>query len=359
MSNQNHEQADLIQGGETMLSMLSSRFARRDFLKTAGSALAVGGIGAFLEACTSNTSTAITTSSKPKTGNGHYVEVSAYNSAPYFYDHKLGMDYAGKLLGVPTEFTGPDKFDLPAMVNTLEQKVSETPSGLLIVGFDPSLNPLIAKAISQGTPVVTVDADLPTSQRMAFLGTGNVAAGVLGGNKLADLIGSPGKVLIISITGQTNLTDRVNGYKQALSAKGFTILPVANDGGDPTKAAAAVTAALATHPDLAGVACVEAGGGSGAATALKEAGKVGQVKIVSMDRDATTLQAIQEGSIQASIAQKTAMMTLLGTLMLWQYQQITVPITKDNKAANILQLPNYVDTGAELITKDNVTAWMR
>jgi ribose transport system substrate-binding protein len=339
--------------------VFNSHLLRRDFLKTAGSALAVGGIGAFLEACTTGTTTTTTSSKSPKTGNGHYVEVSAYNSAPYFYDHKLGMDMAGQLLGVKTEFTGPDKFDLPAMVNTLEQKVAQNPSGLLIVGFDPSLNPLIAKAIAQGTPVVTVDADLPTSQRMAFLGTGNFAAGVLGGNKLASLIGSPGKVLLISITGQTNLTERVNGYKSALSAKGFTILPVANDAGDPTKAAAAVTAALATNPDLAGVGCVEAGGGRGAATALKEAGKVGQVKIVSMDRDAETLQAIQEGSIQASIAQKTAMMTFLGTLLLWQYQQITVPITKDNKAANITQLPNSVDTGAELITKDNVAAWIR
>lgn len=339
--------------------MLKSDFVRRDFLKGAGAALAVGGLGTLIEACTTGTSSAVTNSKGPKTGNGHYVEVSAYNSAPYFYDHKLGMDMAGQLLGVKTEFTGPDKFDLPAMVSTLEQKVAEVPSGLLIVGFDPSLNPAIEKAISQGTPVITVDADLPTSKRLAFLGTGNFAAGQLGGNKLADLIGSPGKVLIISITGQTNLTDRVNGYKQALSAKGFTILPVANDDGDPTKAASAVTAALATHPDLAGVACVEAGGGSGAATALKEAGKTGQVKIVSMDRDATTLQAIQDGSISASIAQKTAMMTFLGTLMLWQYQQITVPITKDNKAAHITQLPNSVDTGAELITKDNVTAWMR
>lgn len=339
--------------------MFQSNLVRRDFLKAAGSALAVGGIGAVLEACSTTTSTATTTSKGPKSGNGSYVEVSAVNAAPYFYDHKLGMDLAGKLLGVKTEFVGPDNFDLPAMVNTLDQKIAENPSGLLIVGFDPSLNPGVAKAISQGIPVVTVDADLPGSERMAFLGTGNVAAGMLGGNKLASLIGSPGKVLIITKTGQSNLNDRVSGYQQALSAKGFTVLPVANDDEDATKAAAAVTAALEAHPDLAGIACVEANGGTGAATAVKEAGKAGQIKVVSMDRDKETLQAIQDGTIQASIAQKTALMSFIGTLLLWQYQSITVAITKDNKAANIVQLPLSVDTGAELITKDNVAAWTR
>jgi ribose transport system substrate-binding protein len=336
---------------------------RRSLLRAAGlTGAAVAGVGA-LAACTNHTTgttvAAAGVKNAPKTGNGSYVEVCAYNSAPYFYDHKLGMDIAGQLLGVKTEFTGPDQFDLPAMVNTLEQKVAEGPSGILVVGFDPSLNPGIAKAIAKGIPVVTVDADLPTSQRMAFLGTGNRNAGIAGGNKLADAIGKPGKVLLLTITGQTNLTDRVDGYKSALEAKGYQVVQVANTDGDPTKAASAVTAALATNPDLAGVGCVEAGGGRGAATALREANKAGQVKVVSMDRDPETLTAIQAGEIQASVAQKTAMMTFLGTLMLWQYQNVGVPITNDNKAAGITQFPQMVDTGAELITKANVAAWTR
>ena len=102
-----------------------------------------------------------------------------------------------------------------------------------------------------------------------------------------------------------------------------------------------------------------AAGGAGAATALKEAGKTGQVKIVSMDRDAENLQGIEEGAIQASVAQQTALMTYLGIKLLHQYQTSNLEVTSDNTAAGLTGLPPYVNTGTTLITKDNVQYFKR
>lgn len=334
---------------------------RRAFLRHSGIATALG-LGGMMTACNREQESASGGggfTGEPRSGNGEYVEVLALTSLPYFIDHKVGMEQAAKYLGVSTKFLGPSELDLDQMVTTLEQAITQEVSGLVVVGFDPLLAPSINKAIDAGIPAVTVDADVPDSNRLCFLGTGNEQAGELGAQELAKLIGGSGKVIIITRTGQSNLEERVNGYRKVLNAEGIEIVQVANDDSDSTKAASAVTAALRTQPDLAGIACVEAAGGVGTATALREANRAGEVKVVAMDRDAETLEAIEEGTIQASIAQKSALMTFWGVMLLHQFQTLDIPITEDNEAAGVNPLPSYVDTGAELITKENVAQWKK
>ena len=54
-----------------------------------------------------------------------YVEVSALNSLEYFFDHKLGMELAGKELGVTTEYTGPADYDMNAVIEAMEIAVAK------------------------------------------------------------------------------------------------------------------------------------------------------------------------------------------------------------------------------------------
>jgi len=58
-----------------------------------------------------------------------YIEVSALGSLDYFYDHKLGMELAGKYLGVKTEYVGPADFDMAAMITAFEQAIAKNPRG--------------------------------------------------------------------------------------------------------------------------------------------------------------------------------------------------------------------------------------
>ncbi|MFH2113110.1 MAG: substrate-binding domain-containing protein [Spirochaetota bacterium] len=289
-----------------------------------------------------------------------YIEVSALGNLDYFYDHKLGMRMVGEELGVRTEYVGPAEYDMNAMVAAFEQAIAKKPAGLVVVGFEPSLNSIVDKAVDMGIPVVTVDADLPGSKRMAFVGTGNYNAGVVGGNKLADLIGGKGKVAIMTKPGQSNLEERVAGYKSALSSyTGIEIVQIADTQSDPVVAAQAAATLLQKYPDLAGIACVEAAGGAGASTAVREAGKAGKVKIIAMDRGAEVLSGIDEGVISASVAQQTALMPYYATIILYNYNNSKVAITSDNKAATVSGIPVTVDTGAIVIDKDNVQYFKR
>ncbi len=290
-----------------------------------------------------------------------YVEVSALGGLDYFYDHKLGMKLAGEALGVQTDYIGPAEYDMTAMITALEQVLAKPNlKGLVVVGFEDVLVPIIDKAVAKGIPVVTVDADLPTSRRIAFVGTGNFQAGYQGGKQLAVLLGGKGKVALLTKPGQSNLDERIRGYKTALADfPGIEIVQVVDTQSDPTIAAQVAAAVLERHKDLAGLACVEAAGGLGAATAVRERGLAGKVKIVAMDRGNDILGLIGQGVIDATVAQQTALMPFYATQILFNLANHPVAIAADNAKAGIHGVPTSVDTGVIVIDRANYETFVR
>ncbi|MGE5610587.1 MAG: substrate-binding domain-containing protein [Bacillota bacterium] len=312
-----------------------------------------------VSACDKPAATPASTAAK-STSNQLYIEVSALGSLDYFYDHQLGMKMAGQALGVKTEYVGPSEYDMAAMVTMFEQAIAKKPNGIVVVGFEPSLSAIINKAVEQGIPVVTVDADLPDSKRIAFVGTGNFQAGYQGGKKLASLIGEKGQVALMTKPGQSNLEERIAGYRKALSEfPGITVVQVADTQSDPTLAAQAAAGLLQKYPELAGIACVEAAGGTGAATAVREAQKIGKVKIIAMDRGNEVLQLIKEGLISASVAQQTALMPFYATQILYNLNNSPIPVTTDNAKAHITGLPSVIDTGVIIVDQSNYQHFIR
>ncbi len=302
------------------------------------------------------TTTVASETSTDKTGiKKVYTWIGAVIDIPYFIDHRIGLEIGGLTFGTETKFLGPTGYDMSAMIDTIEQAIAEKPAGIEIIGFVPELAPVINKAIEAGIPVVTLDADVPTSNRYTFIGTGNYNAGRQSAKILAEALGGKGKVAVTTVVGQTNLDERLQGFKDELAENypNIELVQVINDESDEQKAADGVKAVIQANPDLAGVASVEATGGKGAATAVKEMDKVGKIVIVSMDRDDTTLKAIEDGVIYASLAQRTALMSYLGVKLMYYYNHGKVPITNDDVAANIVAMPSSIDTGTIVINKDN------
>jgi ribose transport system substrate-binding protein len=289
-----------------------------------------------------------------------YIEVSALGHLDYFDDHKLGMNLVGEVLGVETDYRGPSDYDMDEMILSLELAIARKPGGLVVVGFEESLTPIVNKAVEAGIPVVTVDSDLPNSKRIAFVGTGNHRAGYTGGMKMAELLNGQGKVALMTKVGQPNLEERVDGYRDALATfPKMQIVQVVDTASDPTRAAQAAATLMQKYPDLAGIGCVEAAGGAGAATAVKEAGKAGKIKIVAMDRGSEVLHHIEEGVIDASIAQQTALMPFYAVLILHTLNHTDVPVTSDNQRAGVPGCPAVVDTGVIVVDRANYRYFVR
>jgi ribose/xylose/arabinose/galactoside ABC-type transport system permease subunit/ABC-type sugar transport system substrate-binding protein len=285
----------------------------------------------------------------------HYVMISAVTGAPYWIDLKDGLRDKAEELGVEANFAGPPTVDVNAQIDEVNRAIARKVDGIIMVAMADSVTPAIDQAIAAGIPVVCADADAPSSKRYSFIGTGNYNAGFQGGEELARLLDGKGEVALLAIPGWDNLAKRVKGYQDALAKyPNIKIVQVGNDHGSQIEAEKECRALIQVYPNLAGFGCVAAAGGQGAAVAVKQAGKVGKIKIVAMDRDEATLQFIQEGVIDASIAQRTYTMSYLALQMLYDLRNEQIKFAEDWHKAAVNPLPPNVDTGSFIITKKNV-----
>ncbi|MGE5072544.1 MAG: substrate-binding domain-containing protein [Anaerolineae bacterium] len=280
-----------------------------------------------------------------------YIFVSAMGNLEYFNALKYGWAWAGKALGVQAEYVGPAEIDANAEAVALDQAIARKPAGIAVFAWDPVLTPGINKAIEAGIPVVTICGDAPDSKRIAFVGSSHEQLGFIGGTHVAEALGGKGKVAILSLPGTQMFDDREKGFRNAFKLyPGIEVVQVGDTKADIAVAVSTAKAILQAHPDLAAFVGTDSTAGMGAATAVKEAGLVGKVLTVAMDRNSDVLQAIKEGTLTGSVAQDDAAMSFWGLQVLYNYNHNQAPLTTDNKAAkastgpfNLLMNANYID----------------
>jgi ribose transport system substrate-binding protein len=284
----------------------------------------------------------------------YFIGVSIGN--PYWVDARIGFQERGNQLGVKTVFTGPVDSNVQGQATELDQVVAQKPSGILISPADAdSLKPGIDRAMDAGIPVITVDTDSPASKRLCYVGTANYESGLVVGTLMAKALGGKGKVGISNLSGQWNLEERERGVKDALKAyPGIQYVQTVNDRADDQIAVTRNRELISANPDIAGICGLNAASGPGIAKAVIESGKKGQIKIVCFDRNEDMLNYIADGTIEASVAQKTHLMAALALQMLYDLNNGRIGHLPDWRKAQAPPLPASVDTGIMVITKDNV-----
>ena len=251
---------------------------------------------------------------------GKYYCIGISTGAEYWGATKAGMADAAEELGVEQEFQGPSGQNAAEQADTMDQILASKPAGILVAPGSPEvLTPVIDRAIAQGIPVICIDTDAPKAKRIAYFGTDNYNAGRKGAEILARLIGAKGQVAISSRPGQWNLDERVRGYKEyfAEKAPGVKVVQVIDDETKQEAGEKQASSVLTSYPDIAGFAGVNAVSGLGIASAIRGQGKMGKVKVVAMDGDAGILDLVQEGLIDASIAQRQYWMSYIGLMYLY------------------------------------------
>ena len=287
--------------------------------------------------------------------NESYYFIGISTSVMYWIDARMGFEDRGQQLGVRAVFTGPADWDPAGQARQLDEIISKKPAGIVLAPADAgALKPGIDRAVDAGIHVVTVDTDSPESKRYCYIGTENYNAGVVVGDLLAQALGGQGKVGICRLVGQWNIEERTRGVRDALKRHpGIEIVGEADDKANPAQAPTAVSALLSAHPEITGMAGLDAVSGGGIARAVHAAGKKGQIKIVCFDRDEDMLQYIEDGTIEASVAQKTYLMSWLALTLLHSLAHDEIMHLPDWRAANAPPMPRSIDTGVMIITKEN------
>ena len=291
--------------------------------------------------------------------NERYVFVSTNINLPYWQEAQAGFLDAAKTLGVKGELTGPTTYDPNGEVGIFRQIVEQNPAGICLSAARPEIfQGDIDKAVAQGIPVICVDADVPDSKRVMYIGTDNFKAGRESLKKLAALVSHQGNFAVVTIPGQRNMDDRLAGVADAL--KNFPALKltkILDDKGDARSAFDQVSALLQQKEKVAGIICLEATGGSGAAEALHRLNMEGKLPIVAFDNDPETLDWIDRGVISATITQKPYVMSYYGLKFLDDLHHNAVHQFKDWRTALAAPTPTSVDTGTVMVDKSNLQTY--
>jgi ABC-type sugar transport system substrate-binding protein len=297
----------------------------------------------------------------PSAGDEEYVWVSANAHLPLFvaHDHPA-LFRVGEELGVRVTIAGPDTVDIPGLVTAVEQTAARGPAGMMVVGWDPSaLIPAINRAVDSGVPVVCVDADVPGSKRLAFVGTDWYDLGVRQGEAMVRALrGRRGKVALLGLIEQSIDQQAFAGFRSVAERAGLTVMEPQQDRGNQAEAARVAGALLQAHADLVGMAGFDSESGPGMGQAIREAGKAGQLVATCVETQEQHLRLLKAGVLTACVGQKRELFTYYGVKALHDYVHATLRLTADDARAGLAPIPVNYNTGTFTVTRENVDLFL-
>lgn len=316
-------------------------------------------------AATSNKSTNQSASESPAAnGSEEYVWVGALSTLPLFQARDFPVLYQhAKDLGVTARVSGPTTFDVPGELAAIEQECAGHPAGVMVLGLDASLTEAINKCIDEKVPTVTIDVDVPGSERLSFIGGDFQALGAFIMNYvLADLqrrgVSSGSIALTGALTNPSTVTI-IDSAKDTLanSGTGFTYATTEEDQNSADGGAAAEAGILSAYPDLVASIHLNSEAGIGASTAVQEAGKQGKVFVYAGENDVAFAEKVKTGEIAGFFGPRRELHTYYGLQALYDFNHPQIVVDGLDKWT-APPIPQFYDVGAIFVDQTNIDAWL-
>jgi ribose transport system substrate-binding protein len=293
-----------------------------------------------------STSSGASTGSSSSAAKKNYkmTLIAGVKGDEFYITMNCGAQAKAKELGVTLDFQGPDKFDAGLQTPVVNAVAAKKPDAVLVAPTDTkAMYAPIKQLADAGTKVALVDTTLDQADfAVSQIASDNEGGGKAAADTLSKLIGGKGKVFVVNVKPGISTTDaRGKGFEAGAKAAGLTYVGQEYDDDDPAKAASVTKAALAKNPDLKGIFATNLFSAEGAASGIREAGKLGKVKIVGFDAGPKQVEDLKNGIVQALIAQKPAEIGADGVQQ--AYNALTGKPTE-----------KQIGTGSVAITKDNL-----
>jgi ribose transport system substrate-binding protein len=223
--------------------------------------------------------------------------------------------------------------------------------GMAISPVDPANQTQMINDAAKRILVITQDSDAPQSDRACYIGTNNRDAGKQAGELIKASLPQGGKIMIfVGKADAQNARERLEGLKDALAGTNIQIIDVRTDDADRVRAKSNAADTLVKYPDVAALVGLWAYNGPAILSAVKDAGKTGQVRIIAFDEEDDTLKGIKDGAIEGTIVQQPYQFGYQSVKMMAQIlggDRSMIPATKQI----------YVPT--RVIKKDNVDDFIK
>lgn len=311
----------------------------------------VGFAGLFLTACNppaeaTKDSTTGTTGQPAANGKITIAMIPKGTSHVFWKSVEAGAKKAATELGVEVIWKGPLKEDdKDGQVKVVEDFTAKKVSAIGLAPLDNSvLRVPVTNAQDAKIPVLIFDSGLKDVDTVSFVATDNKAAGKMGGEKLAKVMGGKGKVILLRyMEGSASTMEREEGFLEAMKANpGITVISDNQHAGASVESAQQMSENLLQRfKDVEGIFCPNESAAFGMLRALQNAGLAGKIKFVGFDASDQLLAGVEKGEIDALVVQNPEKMGYLSVKTLVAY-------LKGEK------VEKRIDTGAAVVDKENM-----
>jgi len=239
--------------------------------------------------------------------------------------------------------------DREQQIQVVEGFASQGVNGIVLAPLDNhALARPVEEAKNAGVPTVIIDSGLESQAIVSFVATDNRKGGVLGADRLGELLGGKGKVILLRYAeGSASTEEREAGFLQEMKAKYPNVELISTDqyAGATRDTAKRASENLLNRfgDDVQGIFCPNESTTAGMLSALQDIGKAGKVMFVGFDSSQMFIDAMTAKQLHGIVVQNPFNMGYLGVKTMVDSLQ-GKPVEK------------RIDTGVTIITPDNLNA---
>ncbi len=246
-------------------------------------------------------------------------------SNPYFVTLADGAKEAANKLGIDLDVQATtDDTQINEQINILDTMVTQKYDAILCIPLNNvSVVPWVVRANKAGVPVINLDTAFDEDEMKAQgasvvckIFTDNISAGEEAAKAIVKALDGKGKVAMLEGTsGATTAEDRKTGFNNVMSKEsGIEVVASMEAKYNRNEAYTVMTNILSANPDLNAVFAANDEMALGAIAAIKEQGKIDQIKVVGVNYGEEIQQAMKAGEALGSVNQDPAWIGYQGVI---------------------------------------------
>ncbi|WP_339451120.1 sugar ABC transporter substrate-binding protein [Pseudomonas sp. EA_5y_Pfl2_R50] len=243
-----------------------------------------------------------------------------------------------------------DETDTAGQTRIVEQMILAKVNALVIAPSDSkAMVPVIKKAVDAGITVINIDNQLDPAIvkskniSVPFVGPDNRKGARLVGEYLAKQLKAGDQVGIIEgVSTTTNAQQRTAGFKDAMDAAQIKVVSLQSGDWEIDKGNKVAASILSEYPDVKALLAGNDSMAVGAVSAVRAAGKAGQVQVVGYDNINAIKPMLKDGRVLATADQFAARQAVFGI-------ETALKIIKGEKVDSGAN--GVIETPVELVTQ--------
>jgi ribose transport system substrate-binding protein len=203
------------------------------------------------------------------------------------------------------QFKYPEQAAAAIQTRLMDDLVAAGVSGIMVSAVDPKTQTDALNRVGNEVALFTTDSDAPDSSRVAYIGSSNTDAGKQAGELMLKALPEGGRCMgFVGLLGADNARERIEGVKATIAGSKVELVDVRGDDIDQTRAKRNVEDALAADEDIDCMVGFYSYNTPRIYEVLKEAQKLGEIKVIGFDEDPITLGGVKEGTIVGTVVQQ-------------------------------------------------------